>query len=217
VSPHCSADSSRGASGTPSSRWRRLKRFWTSSGHRIFLTRDLAPHIAALSGLVLDVGGGPDAPHDALWPAGARRIRIDVSTRGHPHLLADAASLPVRDGSVHGVLVCELLEHVPEPERVLRECRRVLRPEGVLCGSVPFMAPIHGTHDYFRYTAETLQRLLRDFRSAEVIPHGNRLGAAWRLLARQSRLLKVLNPLIRLGSRRTDPRCPEGYVFVATK
>jgi hypothetical protein len=51
----------------------------------------------------------------------------------------------------------------------------------------------------------------------EIVPHGNSLGAAWRLLSGRSRGLRALNPLIRWGSRQTNPRCPEGYVFVARK
>jgi SAM-dependent methyltransferase len=199
------------------SRWNGIKRRWASSGHRTFLTRDLAPHISRLSGVVVDLGGGPEAPHDLLWPTNARRVRIDLSDRDRPEVVADAAELPLGDASVEGVVMCELLEHVPEPHRVVGECRRVLLPGGVLCGSVPFIAPIHGTHDYFRYTEESLRRLFQDFTEVEIIPHGNSLGAAWRLLSGRSRGLRALNPLIRWGSRRTNPRCPEGYVFVARK
>jgi hypothetical protein len=46
-----------------------------------------------------------------------------------------------------------------------------------------------------------------------VVGHGNHLGAAWRLVSARFRLLRVLNPVLRLLSLRTNETCPEGYVF----
>ena len=49
----------------------------------------------------------------------------------------DAQRLPVRDESVEGVIVLEVLEHVDDPDRVLAEAFRVLKPGGVVCVAVP--------------------------------------------------------------------------------
>jgi SAM-dependent methyltransferase len=49
----------------------------------------------------------------------------------------DAHALPVRSGSVDGVIALEVLEHVVEPERVIAEASRVLKPNGALCVAVP--------------------------------------------------------------------------------
>jgi SAM-dependent methyltransferase len=45
--------------------------------------------------------------------------------------------LPVRTGAVDVAVAGEILEHVPFADELLREVARVLRPEGVLIGSVP--------------------------------------------------------------------------------
>lgn len=42
------------------------------------------------------------------------------------------AGLPFADGCFDGVLLGDVLEHVDQGERLLSECRRVLRPGGVL-------------------------------------------------------------------------------------
>jgi len=49
----------------------------------------------------------------------------------------DVEELPFAD-STFGTVVCtEVLEHVPDPAAAIAEIRRVLRPNGVLIGSVP--------------------------------------------------------------------------------
>ena len=47
-------------------------------------------------------------------------------------LVADAAALPVRDGAADLTLATHMLYHVPEPDRAIRELRRVTRPGGRL-------------------------------------------------------------------------------------
>ena len=114
--------------------------------------------------------------------------------------------------------MCEVLEHLSDPRLALQEAWRILCPGGTLCGSVPFMMPIHsGPADYFRYTTHALEMMLSHFSSAEVVPHGNHVGSAWKLLCRRFYLLTAINPLMRQLSRSSDPRCPEGYTFVAVK
>jgi len=55
-----------------------------------------------------------------------------------PHfLICDAQNLPLRE-SIFNIVTClELLEHVPNPERVIKEVSRVLRSGGELILSVP--------------------------------------------------------------------------------
>jgi len=60
----------------------------------------------------------------------------------HPAVLGDLEAMPFDDGRFGAVVCTEVLEHVPNPARALAEIRRVLRPDGVLIGSVPARSPI---------------------------------------------------------------------------
>ena len=59
------------------------------------------------------------------------------------------------------ILLTEVLEHCPDPECVLRETARVLKPGGFMFLTVPFIWPIHTVpNDEFRYTPFALRRML---------------------------------------------------------
>jgi SAM-dependent methyltransferase len=49
----------------------------------------------------------------------------------------DAARLPFADNSFDRVLCSEVLEHVPDPDAVLAEIARILKPGGIFAASVP--------------------------------------------------------------------------------
>lgn len=49
----------------------------------------------------------------------------------------DAHRLPFPDGSFDRVICSEVLEHVPDPDQVLSEISRILKPGGLFAASVP--------------------------------------------------------------------------------
>lgn len=79
---------------------------------------------AARSVLALDYDATTVAHVRARYP------RVDVAR-------ANLVALPVPDGSVDVVVSLQVIEHLWEQERFLRECRRVLRPGGRLMVSTP--------------------------------------------------------------------------------
>lgn len=55
----------------------------------------------------------------------------------HPIVLGDVEEMPFEDERFGTVVCTEVIEHVPHPARALSEILRVLKPGGVLIGSVP--------------------------------------------------------------------------------
>lgn len=75
-----------------------------------------------------------------------------------PHIFGDAQALPFKSSSVETVLLFEVLEHLPDPARALRESHRVLKDGGHLLLSVPFLHPIHDSpFDFRRFTKHGLE------------------------------------------------------------
>lgn len=61
--------------------------------------------------------------------------------------------IPVADDRFDLVLLTQVLEHVPEPQSVLRELQRVLKPGGTIWLSAPlFYAEHEQPYDFYRYT-----------------------------------------------------------------
>jgi SAM-dependent methyltransferase len=79
-----------------------------------------------------------------LVAAGLRKAH--ASTPSARLLQADVRDLPLADGSVDAVVSANLLEHVPDDRRALKEVRRVLRPGGRAVIVVP-AGP--STYDYY--------------------------------------------------------------------
>ena len=105
----------------------------------------------------LDVGCG-DRPYESLFFQGSY-LGIDVLTSGRseelkkPDLYYDGVTIPFNDNSFDIVMSSQVLEHVNSPVELLREMGRVLKDDGSLIISIPFVYPVHELpFDYLRFT-----------------------------------------------------------------
>jgi len=174
---------------------------------------------------VLDLGGGmgrmsiPLSKHhyvtltdispqmvDMVRPHATERLALQV---------ADARSVPFADASFDYVLAIDLLPHIPVPEQLLAEARRVLKPGGVLIIDVTNSMP-WWTLAYPRYLGRNPNRWISIWRSGGVLPE-------WSSRVRHHRRDRLVGLLEESGFKVTSLRgfgprvCPKWHLAVALR
>lgn len=127
--------------------------------------RFLEKHARHYKGVLYDLGCG-EAPFRDFFLRYARHY-IGVDWAGSYHdTKADIAAdlnkpLPIESGVADTVVSLSVMEHLCEPQVMLNEAYRILRPDGMMIMQVPWQWWIHeAPHDYFRYTPYGLRYLL---------------------------------------------------------
>ena len=91
-------------------------------------------------------------------------VETDIDFGPRTRIVCDAHQLPFDSGSMDGVIVQAVLEHVLDPHRCVREIHRVLRPDGLVYAETPFLYRRHGgPFDFTRFTLLGHRRLFRQF------------------------------------------------------
>ena len=147
----------------------------------------LSEMCGSLSGTVVDIGCADGRPREFL-PDAAEYVGLDYFDTAtawyqtRPDVFGDAQQLPLASASIDHVLLMDVLEHIPEPDRCLGEIGRVLKPGGTLSMQIPFMYPVHDAPlDFHRWTRPGLERAARragfEVRSLEALGHPIEAGA----------------------------------------
>lgn len=106
--------------------------------------------------------------------------------------------IPREDAYYDTVILTQVLEHVPNPEAVLRELARVTRPGGKLLLSVPMICPLHGEPwHFFNFTHHGLAELAK--RSQWNVLECEKIGGAFWVLGKRlaelpGKLMKNVDP-----------------------
>jgi SAM-dependent methyltransferase len=118
-----------------------------------------------ISGQLLDVGCG-SKPYRNLFVNVDRYIGLEFDTpesraAGYADFFYDGNHFPFDNASFDVVVSNQVLEHVFNPEEFLNEIFRILKPEGKVLLSVPFVWDEHlQPMDYARYSSFGLRSLL---------------------------------------------------------
>lgn len=123
---------------------------------------DLAPVRHLLQGKVLNAGSGT---RDLSHLVSGELVNLDIGWPGDEsanlHIRSPLHRIPVEANQFDVILCMAVMEHVENPEEVVPELLRVLKPGGILVLEVPFLQPEHKVPtDFQRYTKDGLARLV---------------------------------------------------------
>jgi SAM-dependent methyltransferase len=104
---------------------------------------------------VLDAGAGM-APYRGLFSHATYETadfqKVDKAY-AEQTFVCDLAAIPAPDARYDRIVFNQVMEHLPDPARVLREFHRLLKPGGRILCTCPFYFEEHETpYDFFRYT-----------------------------------------------------------------
>lgn len=112
--------------------------------------KELDFFLREVNGTVLDLGSGGRRIDEAT-------VSFDLSVGGFVDVIGDGQQLPFKEGIFDGIIIQQVLQYVPSPEKIVCESRRVLKPGGRIFIEIPFIAPRHELRtDYWRWTQDGL-------------------------------------------------------------
>jgi len=118
----------------------------------------------AISGKILDIGGGSSGSHYRFLSfAGDAKIEtVDVVERKGTTYVLDITKerVPLPDSSVDIIFLFNIIEHLASPSVTITEAHRLLKRGGKIFGSIPFLVNVHrDPEDYSRFTDTALYAL----------------------------------------------------------
>jgi len=111
-----------------------------------------------IAGDTLEIGGGKGYVANLLNDLGCRTIGLDIKLAfvkqmvkmKLPCVQADARQIPFKSSVFDQVTCFEMIEHVDNPEDVLKEIQRTLADKGFVILTTPLANPINNIIDFLR-------------------------------------------------------------------
>jgi len=178
--------------------------------YRILFEKILNNNKNYITGKTLNVGSGTK-PYRYLNPNMICIDKFDYNPSNSKidlDIKADITkTFPLKDSSIDSVICTDVLEHITNPQKVIDEIHKTLKPNGNLILSTPFLYKFHpDPKDYRRLTKDGLQLLLANkFKILKFIPIGSKSWLILYILSQQKQIprfiIKLLYPFINWFSR----------------
>lgn len=149
----------------------------------LFYSNFLAPLKAAITsygkGDVLDIGCG-NKPYQKYFGSNLEKyIGCDVvqSSSNCVDVLCEAVKIPLEANQFDTAISTQVIEHVSEPQAMVNEAYRLLKPGGHFIVSSNMYWPLHEEpYDFFRFTKHGFRHLLEKagFEVLSIAPNGGK-------------------------------------------
>ncbi|MBU2473098.1 class I SAM-dependent methyltransferase [Patescibacteria group bacterium] len=121
--------------------------------------------------IIINLGSGPRKIREDI-------INVDFYPFTNVHIVADIVNLPFKDNSVDVIINESVLEHIKNPQTIVKEMYRILKPGGLIYVTVPFVVSFHSSpNDYYRWSMEGLRQLFKDYKEIEIDVRGGPTSA----------------------------------------
>lgn len=133
--------------------------------HHIYV-KSLKKFSNFIAGNVIDIGCGQKPYKNIIEKHASKYFGLEYKKTLHgldkADVVGNAMVLPFKPGSADFVLSLQVMEHIPEPEKYLKEIHRILKSGGYTLLMTPFMWGEHeAPYDFFRYTRFGLEYLAK--------------------------------------------------------
>jgi SAM-dependent methyltransferase len=164
------------------------------------LNRDFKAQLPKLTGSVLDIGCG-EKPYLPLLTSVQDYVGADVVAGPAVDVLfTPNQPLPFPDERFDAVMITQVMEFVDRPVALVSEIRRVLKPDGIVIATFPFIFQEHGRFDLVRYSANAVDGLFAGFSPVHIRRQGgvgSSVGILFLNWLNQSLNLNVVSRLLR--------------------
>lgn len=193
-------------------------------------------------GKLLDLGCGKAPLYQAYKDYVVDTTCVDWENTLHKNEHLDfecdlTKKLPFDAREFQTVILSDVLEHIAEPEKLLKEVSRVLSEGGKLILNVPFYYWVHEQpHDYYRYTEHSLKRFVEksDLSLVQLDPIGGSPEILADIFAKHFKFIPIIGQPLAIAiqyivkvfiktsigrklSKKTAEVFPFGYFLIAEK
>jgi SAM-dependent methyltransferase len=115
---------------------------------------------------IIEIGGGTAMMRPIIKKTCqcSKYISTDIAPTENTDVVCDATDMIFEDNEADAIVAFEVMEHIEDTNKFLSESARVIKSNGYLILSVPFMYGVHDLHDFHRWTSEGLE--------SEISKHG---------------------------------------------
>lgn len=131
------------------------------------LLKNIHLHADKITGITLDIGCGTK-PYEKLFNV-TKYIGLDLQHSIHEvqyfaDVFYDGEKVPIKDEHIDSIICCQVFEHVFEPNIFLSELNRILKHNGKLLITIPFIWDEHEKpFDFARYSSFGIRYLFEKF------------------------------------------------------